>query len=427
MHWVSELAGTRAEERDLRLLGPDADRLRAAVGPAAVTWAAEVGEDVIAKAGQELALLGGSASLVDAIQGATTSTTLRVLTILSGLAEPGASVVTAEAAEATRDLARRGLTLHEFTRVMQFGHSVLAAAFFDAVSAGATEDHDLAELRRVSQQLFKLMDELIAEMSAVFLDEQSAWGASKSAAQLELVKKIVEGTATDLRDAERLLDYPLNGAHVAVVAWGLSAGEGTAHRLRAAIDPVLRCWGTPLASLVIPVGSNTLWAWGAFPAGGRRTPRRELPDFEGTNVVTGQVGPGVDGFRRTHLEARAVERLVRQGVDRPSVSMAHQDVDLDALLMADREAARQFVARYLGPLAADDPRMKELRVTLRRYLDLDRSLTKVAALENISRNTVTYRVQQAFDLCAHTTDTPTVKVRAALAVVEWLLDPPRGQ
>lgn len=71
--------------------------------------------------------------------------------------------------------------------------------------------------------------------------------------------------------------------------------------------------------------------------------------------------------------------------------------------------------------------MKELRVTLRRYLDLDRSLTKVAALENISRNTVTYRVQQAFDLCAHTTDTPTVKVRAALAVVEWLPDPPRGQ
>ena len=225
MRWVSELAGTRAEERDLRLLGPDADRLRAAVGPAAVMWAAEVGEDVIAKAGQELALLGGSASLVDAMRGATTSTTLRVLTILSGLAEPGASVVTSEAAEATRDLARRGLTLHEFTRVMHFGHSVLAAAFFDAVSADATGDHDLTELRRVSQQLFKLMDELVADMSAVFLDEQSAWGASKSAAQLELVKKIIEGTPTDPREAERLLDYPLNGAHLAVVAWGLSAGK----------------------------------------------------------------------------------------------------------------------------------------------------------------------------------------------------------
>ena len=32
-------------------------------------------------------------------------------------------------------------------------------------------------------------------------------------------------------------------------------------------------------------------------------------------------------------------------------------------------------------------------MTLRRYLDMDRSLAKVAAEEHISRNTVTYRVR----------------------------------
>jgi hypothetical protein len=74
--------------------------------------------------------------------------------------------------------------------------------------------------------------------------------------------------------------------------------------------------------------------------------------------------------------------------------------------------------------SARDPRMAELRSTLRRYLDTNRSPAKVAAMEQISRNTVTYRVQQAFTLCAHSGDVPTDKLRAALTVAEWLLDSP---
>jgi len=387
-------------------------------------WAAEVGEDLIAKAGQELSMFGGTVSIVDALRRATTSTTLRLLGIISGCAEPEASVVSAEAAEATRDMARRGLTLSEFTRSIRFGHAVLTTAFFDAISAAVTPPEDRSELRRVSLLLFKLIDEFIAEMTPIFLDEQSAWGASKSAAQVELVKKIVEGDPTDLHDAERLLSYPLNGPHLAIIAWSVLPGQGTAHGLRAAIDPVLRCWGPPQASLVIPVGSNTLWAWGTFSSKAYREQGSTLPEFDGTHIVVGQIGTGVEGFRRTHLEARAVERLIRHGSGRARASMAHQDVDLDVLLLADREAARQFVARYLGPLGTDDPRMEELRTTLRRYLDMDRSLAKVATVEHISRNTVTYRVQQAFALCAHTSDTPTTKLRAALAVADWLLDSP---
>lgn len=426
VQWLSKLSSSRPERPDLEWLGPDADRVRTAWGPGAVRWAAEVGQDVIAKAGQELAILGGSVSVADGLYRATTSTTLRILAMISGCADPEASVVSAEAEEATRDLARRGLKLSEYTRSIRFGHAVLTSAFFDAISAaGATPEGD-SELRRVMLLLFELIDEFIDAMTVVFIDEQSAWGASKSAAQLELVKRIVEGTLSDLNEAERLLSYSLTGSHLAVIAWSVSPGERTAHRLRAAIEPVLRCWGTPQASLVVPVGSNTLWAWGTFASGDHRKPEAVLPEFDEAHVVVGQVGTGVEGFRRTHLEARAVERLIRHGSGRPRGSMAHQDVDLDVLLLSDQEAARQFVARYLGPLGTNDPRMEELRTTLRRYLDTDRSLAKVAAAEHIARNTVTYRVQQAFSLCAHAADTPTVKLRAALAVADWLHDAPNA-
>ncbi len=423
MEWIRALAPARTDPREARLLGPDADRLRNAYGANAVAWAAELGEDVIAKAGREVAVLGGSASLIEALRAATTSTTLRMLTIIAGCADPDASVVTTEAVTGTRDLARRGLQVSEFAHTVRYGHSVLYTAFFDAVSAvpPSTGAHD--ELRRVSLLLFKLIDEFIGAMTDVFLDEQNVWGASRSAAQLELVRQIVDGAAVRAADARRLLDYPLEATHVAVVAWRSAPGHDTADSLRVAVEPVLRCWGVTRASLLVPVGSNTLWAWGAFKPGS--TPRRgtPLPEFEGTMVGVGQAGHGISGFRRSHLEARAVERLVRHGPERARSSLAHQDIDLDALLLADREAARQFVERHLGRLGADDPGVARLRGTLRRYLDTDRSLSKVAALENISRNTVTYRVQQAFDLCGHTSDTPTVKIRAALAVVEWLLDP----
>jgi DNA-binding PucR family transcriptional regulator len=100
---------------------------------------------------------------------------------------------------------------------------------------------------------------------------------------------------------------------------------------------------------------------------------------------------------------------------------AHEEVELAALLTNDATAAREFVTRHLGPLAdTDDVRMGELRDTLRSYLDHERSTVKVAADQHISRNTVTYRVQQAFRLCQHSPDTSPLRVHAALSVVDWL-------
>lgn len=136
-------------------------------------WAAEVGENLITKAGQELALLGGSGSVVDALQRATTSTTMRVLAIASGCAEQETSVVSAEAAEAARDVARRGLELTEFTRSIRFGHSILSTEFYDAVTQAGSQPDDNNEVRRVSSLLFKLIDEFLDEMTPILLNDKS--------------------------------------------------------------------------------------------------------------------------------------------------------------------------------------------------------------------------------------------------------------
>ncbi|WP_228001436.1 helix-turn-helix domain-containing protein [Nocardia australiensis] len=101
---------------------------------------------------------------------------------------------------------------------------------------------------------------------------------------------------------------------------------------------------------------------------------------------------------------------------------AHEDVALEVLLLADPEAATRFVERVLGPLAAEDTRMADLRSTLRRYLDMDHGLARVAAAEHISKNTVTYRVHQALALCGHRRSS-TTNLRAALSMHDWMHRP----
>jgi DNA-binding PucR family transcriptional regulator len=176
----------------------------------------------------------------------------------------------------------------------------------------------------------------------------------------------------------------------------------------------------PAHTLVVPVGSQTVWAWGAIAPDAQCGHHTALPEFGDTFVVVGQLHSGLDGFRRSHFEARAVERLVRMNANRGRTPSAYEDLDLEVLLLSDTDAAMQFVARHLGPLAADNARMADLRSTLRCYLEMDHSLSKVASSEHISRNTVTYRVRRALDLCGHPPGTSTTKLRAALLAFDWL-------
>nr|WP_308162768.1 helix-turn-helix domain-containing protein [Nocardia alni] len=311
------------------------------------------------------------------------------------------------------------MELNDLLKSIRVGYAVLAAALLDAATDLVTGESS-AELRRVSMLLFEELDDFTGVAASAFLKEQSEWAAGVSAARLDLATRMIAAEQIDANQAEQVLGYPLRGPHIALIAW---SGRHLKHDLRSIVDPVLRRWGTPTATLVIPVGIQAIWAWGSVIP----NPRGDVPEFAAdlgeTCVVVGELSYGLEGFRRSHLEARAVERLVRLHSGHPATAVAHEDVALEVLLLADPDAAAQFVTRVLGRLASDDPRMADLRSTLRRYLDMDHSLAKVAAAEHISKNTVTYRVQKALTLCAHTGGS-TTDLRAALRVHEWLYQNP---
>ncbi len=416
-HWALRLSGARPPGPELKWLGPDGARVRQELGEGAVSWALDVGAAIAAKISKEIPQLAADISQFGLLRRATTSTTLRALTIAAGVGESDATLASTEVIEIAHDFARRGLELGDLLRSIRVGYVVLATALLDA----ATEPHqdNTAELRRISVLLFELMDDFTGVAASAFLDEQRAWEADISAARLDIVRTLVDGEPVDTTHAERILNYPLAAHHVGVIASRANPRSYDRLDLRGVVGPVLRHWGSPTSTLIVPVGAHSLWAWAAF----NHAPQRDgpgLPRFDQITVGIGQPGNGVEGFRRTHFEALAVERLrALSGAPRPT-SIAHHEIDLEALLLADADAARHFAERYLGPLAASDPRTGELRSTLRFYLDSDHSLAKVAATKHISRNTVTYRVQQALTMCEHGAGESTAKLRNALAIAHWL-------
>src|SRR5262249_49014400 len=87
------------------------------------------------------------------------------------------------------------------------------------------------------------------------------------------------------------------------------------------------------------------------------------------SVATGTPAHGVDGFvssYREALQARGVARLRGEGA---GARVNYTDLALEALLLADPDAARRFAASELGPLAADDDSTVRLASTLAIFLE----------------------------------------------------------
>lgn len=415
--WANRLTGAQTHGAEQEWLGPDGVRVREDFGEGALAWALDVGEVVANKISKEVPRLSQGASDFSVLRRATTSTTLRALILVTGHGEPGAVLVSTEVVEIAQDFARRGMQLDDLLRAIRVGYAALATALLDA--AIANDGGDTAELRRIAIFLFQLMDNFTATATTAFLDEQRTWEAHVSAARLDLVRRLLVGDDVDVAQVTRSLNYPLGATHVALIASLATTTGRDPVDLRGVVDPVLQQWGTPIGRLIIPVGAQSIWAWAAFSTSAVRADGVVLPQDRRVHLAVGAPAPGVQGFRRSHLNAHAVERL-RTTSGAVSASMAYDDVDLEVLLLADLDAARQFAERVLGKLGGHQPRVVELRRTLKLYLDHDRSLSKVAATQHISRNTVTYRVQQAFSLCNHSNGEGTQRLHTALVISHWL-------
>src|SRR5690606_32972229 len=88
---------------------------------------------------------------------------------------------------------------------------------------------------------------------------------------------------------------------------------------------------------------------------------RKLADVR---MTTASAGPGIEGFRRAHLDALATQSVLGRLNSVVQVT-SFDEVRLVSLMARDPEATLQFIKHTLGELASAQP---ALRRSLRTYL-----------------------------------------------------------
>ena len=326
--------------------------------------------------------------------------------------------VAPEALDIARDLVRRGIEREALVNAYQQGQNIAWRRVMTEMVATARTDPAYVDvldeaLDVTARSLFRFVDDVLTNIAAQIDRERDQLVSADLAQRLATVQLVLEGAPISDQRAGARLGYELGGEHLAVVLWTADADDepGTLER---AAESLARAAGTR-RPFIVPAGSAGLWAWLHTPQAGRLdVPAQALPP--GARVALGSVASGAAGFRRSHREALAVQRLVRSRADSGTLT-AYADVEIAILGGTDPERASQFVTRTLGGLLDTRP---ELRATLRVYLQEQGSVSRAAARLFMHRNTVQNRVARAEALLPRPIGSRPLAVALALELEHWL-------
>ncbi|MCW2999776.1 MAG: PucR family transcriptional regulator [Solirubrobacterales bacterium] len=336
---------------------------------------------------------------------------------------PGAAVgpdLTPEALDVARDVVRRGLDREALLTGYRQGQNIawrgwMQAATVTADATGATDA--LGEVLDVTaRSLFAFVDDILAGVDAQMARERDQLVGGTLAQRRETVSLVLEGAPITEQRAGARLGYELAGGHTALVLWSEERvpDQGVLERTA---DLLARAAGAR-RPFTMPAGSSMLWAWFAGDAAADPAAlHAALQDAPpGVLAAAGSHAAGIAGFRRSHQEALAAQRLLMRRAGRARL-ITYDEVQIVVLAASDEERAAQFITATLGELAQADA---ELRQTLRVYLQEQSSASRAARVLFTHRNTVINRVARAEHLLPRPLAARHLSVALALELRHWL-------
>ncbi|MFJ6789410.1 PucR family transcriptional regulator [Streptomyces angustmyceticus] len=422
----------------LRQLTPDQDHphhepalspatltaMTAVLGPGPVGWAMQTADAMAAEVLEQVPEHGGGPAPLATLRRCIESTVLAALRLLLTEAAGEGGTLPDEALESCREFARRGVGLDRVLRGVRLGHARLTQELTSAVERYVPAGEHLAELRRITEELFAHADTHASLMAESYIAERDRWRGSDEAARRQTIDDLLAARPVEPETATRRLRYDVTRTHLAAVLWCDDAADPlpAAERLQHTATALARAVGTG-PPLMIPAAGTIAWLWLHVPDDLTGLPDRARSRTDrapGVRVALGPPAHGTAGMRRSHYGAREAQRVARLA---PGDWLTdYREARLVALATTDPEHARWFVHDLLGPLASDGARLRELRETLRVYLAEERSLRAAAGALHVARNTVTYRVKRAEELLPTATTTgSTLELRLALELARTLL------
>ncbi len=196
------------------------------------------------------------------------------------------------------------------------------AACWAAIAELVSEPAATAEMKRTSELLFEFIDDFASVMTTEYLVERDRWVASTAAARGEIVQADPQWLPVDLAAASATLSYPLDRSHIALVltqAGDIGPAITTLQNTAAKVLARLEC----SATLLIPQGASTVWAWGSRPHS-----RAEMPaPGKSLNGRPFDIGLGGPATRHRRLPAKPRRSRPRGGTGpqaAPGIGWSHR-------------------------------------------------------------------------------------------------------
>ena len=334
----------------------------------------------------------------------------------SMLKDPGGRVpanLTPEVLGIAREAFRRGIEQAVYTTYHAGQNAVWAYWMRTAFSLS----QDPAALRQAleagSRSLAGFIDDTVAALSEQLRRERADLARGSHARRFEVVSLVLDSAPITTGRASTGLGYDLRRRHTAAVLWTdpRRPDQGALAQAAEALGPATRARQV----LTVIASSSSVWAWLAAAAADTSAITAATAAYPAVRVAVGPISAGIDGFRRSHFNAVATQRLMSR---RPDLRVARfADVQLVTLALQDEQRAREFVARTLGTLAGAD---RELRDTLCVYIGEQFSAARAARALYTHRNTVLNRLQRAEQLLPFPLAGHGLEVGVALEIAQWL-------
>ncbi len=284
------------------------------------------------------------------------------------------------------------------------GHGRLGEFVAEEAEALGLSSNGLAmrHLRRIQEAL---LEHLTASIEYEYLEGRAQMSHACDDRRMDVVQRLLAHQRVD--PAELIeLDYEFDTSwHVAVVATGASVREALP-----SMRAKLRC-----RLLHVACADGTIWVW--FGAPNELKPcdiaQSVPPQWDGEVIAIGGARRGHDGWRQTHLEAKAArlralrkpDRIVRYD-ERPLLAAALENATLATWLID-----------FIAPIQARQD-AAELLQTLRAYLDSECNCSSAVPIVKVRRQTVGNRIRLVERLLDRPLRTCLAELDVALRLAE---------
>jgi DNA-binding PucR family transcriptional regulator len=332
--------------------------------------------------------------------------------------EPVEPYISTDMIETARELTRRGmpeLLMNSARSTQNVSWDIWMSAAFQLTQDPRLLEEFLAVSSRSISEFFegnmRVLTQLVQEEKIVIAHHDHI-------GKRYLVNQLLDAKETDSEKASRHLGYSIAQMHKASLIWSV-APDAEIQPLEEMAWGLARAGGTS-TPLIVLAGPATLWVW--FGTDGPLdliSVQKLAQRFPDVRVALGSPGKGLNGFRRSHLEALTTQRLMSRLAGATTIVSIDQ-VRMISLMTQDSRASQRFILSTLGRLATESA---VLQRSLHAFLSQGCNLTRTAQVLGLHRNTLLHRLERAEDLLPVKLAEYRIQVGAALELLLWSTPP----